>query len=186
MIDFLNSLEYNGDLSILVHEYEDFDNTETSREIKETIVKKWEKVGFLDGLDGENKDRLAVAYEQIASYFLQNGNKDSESVLTTLAFPIVRRVICGSVTDGESYVPKENFSIKKFIKVLTDTDKYNTNLEEWFDKLDEFGRGMKEFDSEVEAAVIICEAIIVWMNNDDTDFNEIIENKFEEFKMKHG
>lgn len=186
MIDFLNSLEYNGDLSILVHEYGDFDKTQTSKEMKDTIIKKWERIGFLSGLDGENKDRVAVAYEQIATFLLQDKNEYSKSVLATLSFPMVRRVICGSMSNEENYVPKEKFSIKKFIKVLTDTDKYHTNLDEWVDKVNEFGRGMREFDSEAEATVIICEAIIDWMNNDDVDFNEIIKNKFEAFKEKNG
>lgn len=183
MVDLLKSLGVSSDLSILVHEYEDFDNTETSKEIKKEIVERWEKVGFLNGLDGEDKERTAIAYEQIAAYFLQHEDEYGESLLARLAFPVVRRVICGDLINGESYVPKENFSIKKFIKVMTDTDKYHTNCSEWADKLNEF-RSMPEFDSEAEAGLIICEAIIEWMNGGDPDFNKIIENKFEEFKRK--
>ena len=40
------------------------------RVIKEDTVKKWDDLGFLEGLNGHNRDNIAQLYENQASYLI--------------------------------------------------------------------------------------------------------------------
>lgn len=58
---------------------------------KRTIRDKWEKTGFLYGLEEKHKISLSIAYENIATYLLKNENKFSLKT-ETIIFPCIRRI----------------------------------------------------------------------------------------------
>jgi hypothetical protein len=68
--------------------------TEEMKQVNEEILNRWRATGFLRGLkEGSiNEWRCAKSFDNVANYLL---NSDIESyVLTVLAFPFVRRVLC--------------------------------------------------------------------------------------------
>lgn len=61
------------------------------KEIEKEIIKKWNKLGFLDRV--KNKRNVALAYEYLALYMMDSKNKkrfigDEQ----TLLFPVVRKI----------------------------------------------------------------------------------------------
>ena len=59
MIEFIKYLGENIylDRSILVHNYKDFKRTEKGQKMIETYIDRWKRFGFIEGLDGELKER---------------------------------------------------------------------------------------------------------------------------------
>ncbi len=63
------------------------------RVIKEDTIKKWDELGFLEGLDGHQKDNIAQLYENQASYLINEAAvSDASGSFETVVFPIIRRV----------------------------------------------------------------------------------------------
>jgi len=63
------------------------------RVIKEDTIKKWDDLGFLEGLEGHQKDNIAQLYENQASYLINEAAvSDASGSFETVVFPIIRRV----------------------------------------------------------------------------------------------
>ena len=84
------------------------------RVIKEDTISKWEKLGFLDGLDGHQKDNIAQLYENQASYLINEAAvSDASGSFETVVFPIIRRVFSKLLANDIVSVQAMNLPIGK-------------------------------------------------------------------------
>jgi len=61
--------------------------------IKEDTLKKWDGLGFLDGLKGHIKENVAQLYENQATNLINEATTAGDSgSFETVVFPIIRRV----------------------------------------------------------------------------------------------
>ena len=61
--------------------------------IRENTIKKWDDLGFLEGLKGHVKENIAQLYENQASHLINESTEASSAgSFETVVFPIVRRV----------------------------------------------------------------------------------------------
>ncbi len=84
------------------------------RVIKEDTIKKWDELGFLEGLDGHHKDNIAQLYENQASYLINEAAvADSSGSFETVVFPIIRRVFSKLLANDIVSVQAMNLPIGK-------------------------------------------------------------------------
>jgi len=84
------------------------------RVIKEDTIKKWDSLGFLDGLDGHQKDNIAQLYENQASYLINEAAvSDASGSFETVVFPIIRRVFSKLLANDIVSVQAMNLPIGK-------------------------------------------------------------------------
>lgn len=63
------------------------------REQREVTTNRWEKIGLLEGLEGNVKENCAQLFENQLSYMLKESTDSSNSgQFETVAFPVIRRV----------------------------------------------------------------------------------------------
>jgi len=88
--------------------------TNSMKLIREDVINKWDKLGFLDGLAGYSKDNVAQLFENQASYLIneQTTSTDSGS-FETVVFPIVRRVFSKLLANDIVSVQALNLPIGK-------------------------------------------------------------------------
>ena len=88
--------------------------TNSMKLIREDVINKWDKLGFLDGLNGYSKDNVAQLFENQASYLIneQTTSTDSGS-FETVVFPIVRRVFSKLLANDIVSVQALNLPIGK-------------------------------------------------------------------------
>jgi hypothetical protein len=95
------------------------------RVIKEDTIKKWNDLGFLEGLDGHQKDNVAQLYENQASYLINEAAvSDSSGSFETVVFPIIRRVFSKLLANDIVSVQAMNLPIGKlffFVPKIQDT-----------------------------------------------------------------
>jgi hypothetical protein len=84
------------------------------RVIKEDTIKKWDELGFLEGLDGHQKDNIAQLYENQASYLINEAAvADASGSFETVVFPIIRRVFSKLLANDIVSVQAMNLPIGK-------------------------------------------------------------------------
>ncbi len=97
------------------------------RVIKEDTIKKWDDLGFLEGLAGHQKDNIAQLYENQASYLINEAAvSDASGSFETVVFPIIRRVFSKLLANDIVSVQAMNLPIGKlfyFIPKIMDTKK---------------------------------------------------------------
>jgi hypothetical protein len=82
--------------------------------IKEDTISKWDKLGFLDGLQGHLKENVAQLYENQASHLINEATGDGSSgSFETVVFPIVRRVFSKLLANDIVSVQAMNLPIGK-------------------------------------------------------------------------
>lgn len=82
--------------------------------IKESTIKKWDELGFLDGLAGHQKDNIAQLYENQASYLINEAAvSDASGSFETVVFPIIRRVFSKLLANDIVSVQAMNLPIGK-------------------------------------------------------------------------
>jgi len=95
------------------------------RVIKEDTIKKWDDLGFLEGLDGHQKDNVAQLYENQASYLINEAAvSDASGSFETVVFPIIRRVFSKLLANDIVSVQAMNLPIGKlffFVPKIQDT-----------------------------------------------------------------
>ena len=95
------------------------------RVIKEDTIKKWDDLGFLEGLAGHQKDNIAQLYENQASYLINEAaTSDASGSFETVVFPIIRRVFSKLLANDIVSVQAMNLPIGKlfyFIPKIQDT-----------------------------------------------------------------
>ena len=141
---------------------------------KENITKyveRWEKLGLLQGLEGEEiRERVALAYEELAILITCSVYGWSNDYFDSLLFAIIRRIV-EKVGDkfsmkGFYYLMRENidFIAKTF-------DDMQFNMDSW--------NGI--IDIEAEFTVNICEIISELMLSEDDstmeDFRKEVEKR---------
>jgi hypothetical protein len=84
------------------------------RVIKEDTIKKWDELGFLEGLNGHQKDNIAQLYENQASYLINEAAvADASGSFETVVFPIIRRVFSKLLANDIVSVQAMNLPIGK-------------------------------------------------------------------------
>lgn len=84
------------------------------RVIKEDTIKKWDDLGFLDGLNGHMKDNIAQLYENQASHLINEAAvSDASGSFETVVFPIIRRVFSKLLANDIVSVQAMNLPIGK-------------------------------------------------------------------------
>jgi hypothetical protein len=96
------------------------------RVIKEDTIKKWDELGFLEGLEGHQKDNIAQLYENQASYLINEAAvADASGSFETVVFPIIRRVFSKLLANDIVSVQAMNLPIGKlffFIPKIQELD----------------------------------------------------------------
>jgi hypothetical protein len=96
------------------------------RVIKEDTIKKWDELGFLEGLEGHQRDNIAQLYENQASHLINEAAvTDSSGSFETVVFPIIRRVFSKLLANDIVSVQAMNLPIGKlfyFIPKIQERD----------------------------------------------------------------
>jgi hypothetical protein len=96
------------------------------RVIKEDTIKKWDDLGFLEGLEGHQRDNIAQLYENQASYLINEAAvADASGSFETVVFPIIRRVFSKLLANDIVSVQAMNLPIGKlffFIPKIQERD----------------------------------------------------------------
>ena len=157
------------DKSICVHDYKDFKKTEKGQKMIEKYLDRWSKLGFIEGLDGEIRERCAVAMEQLAVYLITEAvEKELTGPFETIGFPMVRRICCGSIGNQEKLNDLDLFNFEKFIKYSKEL-----NVVGLMEDVDKIVGDTTQFDAEAEACALGCEMIIKKFNGDERSLDEI-------------
>ena len=168
------------DKSICVHNYKDFKKTENGQKMIEKYLDRWGKLGFIEGLEGEVRERCAVGMEQMAVYLLTENESDKnfDSAFETIAFPMIRRVACGSIGNQEKLNDLDLFDFEKFVKYCKELD-----IVKLINDVSNIVSDT-EFDIEAETCALGCEMIIKKFNGDERSFDDIKVEFIDKIKEK--
>jgi hypothetical protein len=98
------------------------------RVIKEDTIRKWDDLGFLDGLEGHQKDNIAQLYENQASYLINEAAvADASGSFETVVFPIIRRVFSKLLANDIVSVQAMNLPIGKLFYFIPKIQERNSN-----------------------------------------------------------
>ena len=98
------------------------------RVIKEDTINKWDNLGFLEGLEGHQKDNIAQLYENQASYLINEAAvSDSSGSFETVVFPIIRRVFSKLLANDIVSVQAMNLPIGKLFYFVPKIQDRNAN-----------------------------------------------------------
>lgn len=96
--------------------------------IREDTINKWDKLGFLEGLDGHKKENMAQLYENQASYLINEATTTSDTgAFETVVFPIVRRVFSKLLANDIVSVQAMNLPIGKLFFFVPNIQGYEAN-----------------------------------------------------------
>jgi hypothetical protein len=100
--------------------------------IKEDTINKWDKLGFLEGLNGHLKENIAQLYENQASYLINEAASTADTgSFETVVFPIVRRVFSKLLANDIVSVQAMNLPIGKLFYFVPNIQSYTgDNLNE--------------------------------------------------------
>jgi len=95
--------------------------------VRESVYKKWDDIGFLEGLNGQNKEVVAQLYENQASSLMNETTSagDSSGSFETVVFPIVRRVFSKLLANDIVSVQAMNMAIGKLFFFVPVTSERN-------------------------------------------------------------
>jgi Major capsid protein Gp23 len=97
------------------------------RVIKEDTIKKWDELGFLEGLEGHQKDNIAQLYENQASYLINEAaTADASGSFETVVFPIIRRVFSKLLANDIVSVQAMNLPIGKLFYFIPKIQERNS------------------------------------------------------------
>jgi len=93
--------------------------------IKEDTINKWDKLGFLEGLNGHLKENIAQLYENQASYLINEASSTADTgSFETVVFPIVRRVFSKLLANDIVSVQAMNLPIGKLFYFVPNIQSY--------------------------------------------------------------
>ena len=82
--------------------------------IREDTIGKWNKLGFLNGLNGHTKENIAQLYENQATHLINEATSaDASGSFETVVFPIIRRVFSKLLANDIVSVQAMNLPIGK-------------------------------------------------------------------------
>jgi len=97
------------------------------RVIKEDTIKKWDELGFLDGLNGHQRDNIAQLYENQASFLINEAAvSDASGSFETVVFPIIRRVFSKLLANDIVSVQAMNLPIGKLFYFIPKIQERNS------------------------------------------------------------
>ena len=112
---------------------------------KNEIVKRWKKLNMLIGLEGQTKEDVAIAFEEMTKYLLSRKD-DYKTDVSTLVFPIIRRII----TNGGFIGYYTHEKLCKYIELT-----YNSTIE----AIKMFYADVKgDYDAEATYCAWLCKA----------------------------
>jgi hypothetical protein len=101
--------------------------------IKEDTISKWDKLGFLEGLNGHMKDNVAQLYENQASWLINEATSTSDSgSFETVVFPIIRRVFSKLLANDIVSVQAMNLPIGKLFYFVPNIQAYQLGTSEHY------------------------------------------------------
>lgn len=104
------------------------------REQREITTNRWEKIGLLEGLEGNVKENCAQLFENQLSHMINESSDSSSSgQFETVAFPVIRRVFAKLLANDIVSVQALNLPIGKLYYINPKTsvrvqDGTNTNI----------------------------------------------------------
>ena len=98
--------------------------------IKEDTINKWDKLGFLDGLKGHNRENIAQLYENQATNLINEATSAANAgSFETVVFPIIRRVFSKLLANDIVSVQAMNLPIGKLFYFVPKVSSRNSNGE---------------------------------------------------------
>lgn len=97
-------------------DYDTLNSTFVGDAVISAAYERWSELGFIEDLDDEDAERLAVAYDNLSYDFLTD-NEDIEEISDNLEDKVKPEVIL-YVTAKAVLKRVDNFDYKKFIKYL--------------------------------------------------------------------
>ena len=92
------------------------------KKIRESIQKRWENIGLVEGLKGHVKETVATLFENQAKHLIYEATSaDNSGSFETVVFPLIRRVFSKLLANDIVSVQAMNLPIGKvfFIKPVT-------------------------------------------------------------------
>lgn len=89
--------------------------------MREETVKRWEKIGMLDNVEGQLKENLACLFENEAKYIMrldEATGADNSGSFETVVFPIIRRVFSKLLANDIVSVQAMNLPVGKLFFIL--------------------------------------------------------------------
>ena len=89
------------------------------KKIREDIQKRWDDLGFVEGLEGNIKENIATLYENEAKYLINEATaSDNSGSFETVVFPIIRRVFSKLLANDIVSVQAMNLPVGKLFFIL--------------------------------------------------------------------
>lgn len=89
------------------------------KKIREDIQKRWDSLGFTEGLEGAIKENVATLYENEAKHLISEATaSDNSGSFETVVFPIIRRVFSKLLANDVVSVQAMNLSVGKLFFLL--------------------------------------------------------------------
>ena len=169
MKEFLERIEFK----IKTYEvFKSIDEIKNDKEKTEKIVKSFENLGFLYGIDDDRKAECAIAMGQISTFMLFSMDKDShDEVLETCIFPIINRLF--KYTDAYPL-----WSTKKFTEII-----YGKNFGKYVDMVT-FSvpeDSCKLEDGEAVLSKVFADELAKKLKDDSYDFDKGLEEHFNNY-----
>ena len=101
------------------------------RRIRKNIQERWEKLGFVEGLEGNIKENVAMLYENEAKHLLNEATAaDNSGSFETVVFPIIRRVFSKLLANDIVSVQAMNLPVGKLFFILPVTSEREWEMPE--------------------------------------------------------
>ena len=100
---------------------------DTNKLIREEVMKRWDGIGFTNGLDGYLKENMAILFENEAKHLMTEATaSDNSGSFETVVFPIIRRVFAKLLANDIVSVQAMNLPIGKlfFLRPVTSERKW--------------------------------------------------------------
>lgn len=89
------------------------------KKIREDIQKRWDSLGFTEGLEGAIKENVATLYENEAKHLISEATaSDNSGSFETVVFPIIRRVFSKLLANDVVSVQAMNIPVGKLFFLL--------------------------------------------------------------------
>lgn len=99
------------------------------KKIREDIQKRWDSLGFTEGLQGSIKENIATLYENEAKHLIHEATaSDNSGSFETVVFPIIRRVFSKLLANDIVSVQAMNLPVGKLFFLLPVTSQREFEL----------------------------------------------------------
>lgn len=89
------------------------------KKIRKDIQERWERLGFVEGLQGHIKENIATLYENEAKHLISEATaSDNSGSFETVVFPIIRRIFSKLLANDIVSVQAMNLPIGKLFFIL--------------------------------------------------------------------